>query len=100
MKPIIITLAVCLPLIVLMVGIYLWVHRSPTPDRARFSVLLVLLCVVIGSAGISFVAAGFASKPGESLSAGLLLPGVMNLVVASLIALQIQKCRRSLGGKQ
>ena len=100
MTPIFITLAVCLPAIVLMVGIYLWVRRSLTFDRARFKVLRVLLCVSIGCAGISFVAALFASKPGESLSAGLLVPGVTNLVVASVIALQIQQCRRSLGGRQ
>ncbi|MCF7707611.1 MAG: hypothetical protein K9N52_01775 [Verrucomicrobia bacterium] len=98
MTPILIALAVCLPIVGLMGGIYLWIQRSRIPELIRFKVLRVLLYVIIGSGSLVMFVEVLGSEPGESVFASLLLYVFLFFsfgLGAGSVALEMRKCRRN-----
>jgi hypothetical protein len=94
--PIFIMLAVVLPQIALMTGLYLWVNRHRQPDVARIKVFRALLwfifCIFLGLLAASIIL----GPPDLGHGDNLLLVISSLLLLAGTTAFQIRICRRRL----
>jgi peptidoglycan biosynthesis protein MviN/MurJ (putative lipid II flippase) len=94
MQPILITLAICLPLVAGLAALYIWVDRKPDPDLARYKVLRVLLCLGALCLAASLITSYLAFKKGESSFNTTLTALLSTILVAIVIAFQFAKARR------
>jgi hypothetical protein len=98
-SPILIALAVVLPQIVLMAGLYLWVSRNRQPDVARIKVFRGLLWFIL-FIFLALLAALIVLGPNSTHSTeDFLLPFGPLFLLAVLCVYQIQLCQRRLRNK-
>ena len=100
--PILIALAVLVPLLALMACLYLWVQRHRQPDAARLKVLrglLWFLFFVLLAWLASLIIFGVTGITSSMSMVSVVLSLSSLLLVAASIAFQIHQCQRRLRHK-
>jgi len=97
--PLLIALAVLLPLLVLIVSLYLWVQRHRQPDAARLKILYGLLWFLFFVLLAWLASLSIFADSGITPAPSVLLPVSSILLVAASIGFQIRQCRQRLRQK-